>query len=77
MKPHIKFESFHESHERIFGNKSFTQLASDDTAIHIINPSKKKTSKNKKPELCPHCSTKNLIRKDEYNRECKNCGWSD
>ena len=72
-----KFETFHQSHERIFGRKSigqrtFTQMASSDD-----NPTSNTQRKvNKKKQLCPHCATMNLRQMDSWNAKCTNCGYT-
>jgi len=89
MKP-VKFESFHKSHQRIFGSKpTFREMALGDginrhqrRVINTENVSeavitRTKPTKSKKKTLCPHCATTNLIKVDAYSNECTNCGWNE
>jgi hypothetical protein len=67
------FESFHESHERIFGN---TTKPINRHRLIAGSGTVKKTAKksySKKKTLCPHCATNNFVRVDDWNLKCKRC----
>jgi predicted RNA-binding Zn-ribbon protein involved in translation (DUF1610 family) len=85
----IMFETFHQAHARIFGDKNVRKTNLDDGisryqrriiegegVVHITNATKKKKG-GKKPakEICPHCATKNLIRVDTWTVKCNKCGF--
>ena len=78
------FETFHESHERIFGKKAFPKTNMDGINRHqhrlitgegTVKPKKESSKQSKKKEICPHCATKNLLRVDTWTVKCTKCGF--
>ena len=75
-----------EEHERIFGRKSFRQMAMEDISSNrfvakgtgTVSNKKIKGGKRKaKKTLCPHCATHKFMKVSEFTRRCTKCKYEN
>lgn len=69
----VSYTEFSDRWENIFGKKKIKKnMKTEDSSSLAKKPSRRKP----KFELCPHCSTVNLVKVNEFTSNCKKCKWS-
>jgi hypothetical protein len=60
-------KSYLDNFDSIFGKKR--------RRIKQVIVTKTRTQRKVKRDICPHCATKNLIRKNNWSTQCRKCGY--
>ena len=64
------FFNEHGEYERVFGKKPRVQSYTPSTVFDEKVDRKTKT-------MCPHCATKNFVKKTKWDSVCKHCGYEN